>query len=324
MSVRSTPRPTLTGFALCLFLILVVAIGCGAPTAPTTAPPTSAPRRAAQPTAAPAQPTSAPAPTQAPAATVAPGDDSGALIPSSVEPIDRKIIKNAQLALTVQNAQTAIFQITGIASDVGGYVVGSRTFGVGDRTGAQISIAVPVERFEEALNMVRHVALRVEQDTTSSAEVTEQFVDLQSRLRNLEATAARLRDFLNRATTMTETLSVNTELTRVEGQIEQIQGKLNALNARSSFSTIAVDLNEPAPTPAPTGTPTVTPSPTPIVWHPDETVQSAVRVQTSLFQSVVNLAIWFAVVLLPYLLAALAVGLGIRWLAQKTRRKATP
>lgn len=332
MSAKTHP------FSFSLLLVVIVlavaAIGCGAPAAPTAAPAaTSGVKRAAQPTAAPAQPTAAPAmvegtaapqPTSAPAA----GDDS-TYHPSNAAPIDRKIIKNAQLSLVVENTATALFQITGISSDVGGYVVGSRTFGVGDRTGAQISIAVPVDRFEEAVNMVRHTALRVEQDMTSSAEVTEQFIDLESRLRNLEATATRLREFLARANTITETLKVNDELTRIESETEQIKGKLNALNARSSFSTIAVDLNEPYPTPAPTNTPTVTPTttptvtPTPVIWRPDETFASAATVQTSLFQSLVNVLIWFGVVFLPYLIAALLLGLILRWFIQKTRPKKT-
>ncbi len=319
-------------FALVILFVAAILLGCGgAPAAPTAAPLTSAPFRAAQATAAPAQPTGAPtALPQVPKPTLAPQGDNVPFVPSNAAPIDRKIIKNAQLELTVQDSHTALFQITGIASDVGGYVVGSRTFGVGDRTGAQISIAVPVDRFEEAVNMVRHVAQRIDQDVTSSAEVTEQFIDLESRLRNLEATAARLREFLSRTTNITETLKVNSELTQIEDQVEQIKGKLNALNARSSFSTIAVDLNEPFPTPAPTNTPTITPSPTPtvtptlIVWRPDETLSSAVTVQTSVFQGLVNVLIWFSVVLLPYVIVALLVGMIARWFVQKTRRKLMP
>lgn len=326
-------QPLSFSLLLAILVVAVVSIGCSA-SAPARIPAaaTSAPLRQSQqqPTAAPAQPTSAPAPTSAPEATAAPsGNDSDGsvseYIPNNPSPIDRKIIKNAQLSIVVQNAATALFQITGISSDVGGYVVGSRTFSVGDRTGAQISIAVPVDRFEEAVNMVRNTALRIEQDMTSSAEVTEQFVDLQSRLRNLEATAARLRDFLNKANTITETLKVNDELTRIESESEQIKGKLNALNARSAFSTIAIDINETYPTPAPTFTPTVTPTatptvtPTPVIWRPDETFSSAATVQTSLFQGLVNVLIWFSVVFLPYLVGALLFGLLIRWFIQKTR-----
>lgn len=309
LTLQTLSHRSLFSVALILGIATIPLIGCGTPATPAPFPMSDQ---------APA-PTSAPAPTAAPAQPTAAAASSGDVIPgaSNAAPIDRKIIKNAQLSLTVQNTPNAIFQITGIASDVGGYVVGSRTFGDGDRTGAQISIAVPVERFEEAVNMVRHVAQHIDDDTTSSAEVTEEYVDLQARLTNLDATPTRLRDFMNRAQTITETLAVNKELTRVEQEMEQIKGKLNALNARTAFSTIAVDLQEPAPTPSPT------PSPTAIVWRPDETVQSAMRVQTNLFQTLVNLTIWFGVVLLPYLVVALVIGVSVRWFIQKTR-KSTP
>lgn len=323
-SRNALSKLTTFSFLLIILLVALVISACAPSAAPTANPPTGAPARPAQPIGAPAQATSAPAPTTAPAATAAPAGDSGASIPSNVAPIDRKIIKNAQLALTVQDTPGALFQITGISSDVGGYVIGSRTFGVGDRTGAQISIAVPVDRFEEAVNMVRHVALHIDQDMTSSAEVTDQYVDLESRLRNLQATATRLREFLTRADNITDTLKVNDQLTAIEQQSEEIQGKLNALNARTSFSTIAVDLNEPVPTEAPTATPTVTPTPTPIIWRPDQTFSTAATVQTSLFQGLVNALIWFVVVLLPYVLLALLVGLIVRWFVRKTRHTTSP
>lgn len=328
------PSETKFAFGLLCAMLVLFLFGCGAPAAPapTQAPPRQ--QRAAQPTAAPAQPTAAPAqPTQAPAPTMAAvenGNDTTApYIPANPIPIDRKIIKNAQLDLTVEDTPIALMRITGIASDVGGYVVSSRTFGDGDRTGAQISIAVPVDRFEESLNLVRRVALHINQDITSSSEVTEQYVDLESRLRNLEATSARLREFLNRAQTITETLTVNQQLTNVESETEQIKGKLNALSARSAFSTITTDLQEPLPTPAPTHTPTITPSPTPTatptpnVWRPGETLDSAVTLQTNLLQGLGTLAIWLIVVLLPYLLAFALLVLGVRWLVQRFR-KPTP
>lgn len=328
------PGETKFAFGLSFAMLVLFLFGCSAPSAPapTQAPPRQ--QRAAQPTAAPAQPTAATAqPTQAPAPTMAASgnenDTTAPYIPANPIPIDRKIIKNAQLDLTVEDTPIALMRITGIASDVGGYVVSSRTFGDGDRTGAQISIAVPVDRFEESLNLVRRVALRINQDITSSSEVTEQYVDLESRLRNLEATSARLREFLNRAQTITETLTVNQQLTNVESEIEQIKGKLNALSARSAFSTITTDLQELLPTPAPTHTPTITPSPTPTatptpnLWRPGETLDSAVNLQTNLLQGLGTLAIWFIVVLLPYLLAFALLVLGVRWLVQRFR-KPTP
>lgn len=286
----------------------------------------------ASPTSAPAAPTSAAAATSAPAAmaaataanrnvpaaatSVAQSSTSG-VVPSNPAPVDRQIIKNAQLTMVVNSVDSAVVRLTGIASDVGGYLVGSRTFLEGSRKAAQVTLAVPVDNFESSLNLVRKVALTIENDLSSSNDVTEQFVDLQSRLTNLQATEARIRDFLGKAQTVDEALKINAQLSDVDQQIEAIKGKLNAMSARTTFSTITVDLHEPAPTPSPTATPTVTPTPTPVAWRPDQTFQSAVTVQTNVLRSLGDVFIWFAVVVLTYLVIPLLLFALVRWFMGK-------
>ena len=308
-------------FALVLFLLMVVVwVNACAASAPTAAPPAAFPQaagRLAQPTSAPpvvAQGAPEAAPPSAPSA-------GGA--PSIPLPIDRRIIKNAQLTETVDNTDTAIARITGIATDVGGYVAGSHTFIEGNHKGGQITISVPVDRFEEALNLVRKVALALDSDVTSSSDVSAQYVDLQSRLTNLQATADRIREFLGKAQTVDEALKINAQLSDVESQIEQIKGQLNVLSTRTAFSTITVDIHEQLPTPMPTFTPTSTPTPTPVGWHPDQTFSSAVGVQSTLLRALGDLLIWFIVVLLPYIVVIGLVGMGIGWLLQRLSRPRT-
>jgi hypothetical protein len=218
----------------------------------------------------------------------------------------RKIIKNAQLLLTVESTDSALDRLTGIAADMGGYIISTRTFFEAGLKAATITFAVPVDRFEDALRRVRAVALKVEREEASGQDVTDQYVDLESQLRNLEATADRIRDFLQKAQTVEEALKVNQQLSAVEKDIETVKGKLNYLQGRSAFSTITVDIREPRPTPTPTLTPTITPTPTPtptpVGWHPNETLKRAVDAQTTLFRALVDIGIWMIVVLLPYLI----------------------
>ena len=259
------------------------------------------------------------------AATAAAGSNG----PSSAAPVDRKIIKNGQLSMTVNDSvDVAMMRITAIASYVGGYLVGSRIYVEGSassgRRGAQAVIAVPVDRYEDALNQVRQIAHSVESDTSASSDVTEQFTDLQSRLRNLESTSARIRDFLGKAQTVDEALKINAQLADVDRQIEEIKGKLNAMTARTTYSTITVDMHEIVPTATPTSTPTSTPTPTatptmtPNAWHPDQTFTTAATVQTNLISALVrtlgDFLIWFVVVILPYLLVLGIVAAVIRWI----------
>jgi hypothetical protein len=220
---------------------------------------------------------------------------------------NRKIIKNANFMLTVESADSAVDRLTGIAGDMGGYIVSSRTFFEGGLKAATVTFAVPVDRFEETMRRVRGIALKVDQESASGQDVTDQYVDLQSQVRNLEATADRIRDFLKKAQTVEEALKVNQQLSQVEKEIETIKGKLNYLGDRSAFSTLTVEVRESRPTPTPTFTPTPTATPTPVVWDPSRTMKRATEAQTTLLHALVELLIWLVVVVLPYALIAAVV-----------------
>ncbi|HPD42084.1 MAG TPA: DUF4349 domain-containing protein, partial [Anaerolineae bacterium] len=96
----------------------------------------------------------------------------------------------------------------------------------------------------------------------SGQDVTDEYVDLQSRLGNLEATRDRIRTFLDQAQTVDEALRVNEQLAAVEAQIEQVKGRMVYLRERSAYSTITVQLDPELPS-----APEVTPVPTP-TWSP--------------------------------------------------------
>ena len=343
-----------------MIVVVLILVACSAPTpAPTSAPPTKAPAAnpptsAPKPTSAPMatrapEPTKAAAPTSAPKPDVATAPSSsttnGASAQAVVVTTQRKIIKNANFNLTVENVDTAVDRLTGIAGDFGGYITSSRTFFEGGLKAGTVTFAVPVDRFEETLRRVRGLALKVEQESASGQDVTDQYVDLESQVRNLEATADRIREFLKKAQTVEEALKVNQQLSQVEKEIETIKGKLNYMGDRAAFSTVTVELREPRPTPTvtltptltptptvtptPTATPTTTPTATPTPWNPGATVQQAVDTQSSLLRTLVELLIWISVVFLPYLIVA---GLGlwcfmliVRWMNKRpTKRPPTP
>lgn len=240
---------------------------------------------------------------------------------------ERKIIKSAQIAMTVQNTDFALNQLTGIASDAGGYILSTRTFFQGNLKAASITFAVPVDRFEEALWRTLAVAAKIDQNNTAGQDVTDQYVDLQSQLTNLQATADRIRGFLDKAQTVDEALKINEQLAQVEQQIETVKGKMNYMQGRAAFSTITVDLHEPPPTPTPT--PVISPQPTstptatatPVVWRPDETLRNAADTQAALLRALTDLTIWIVVVFLPYAIFFGAVAWLIRCVVEWFRRR---
>lgn len=321
-------------------LAVIILTACGGAVAPTAQPQTEFEKPAALPaTFAPAE-ASVPEPAQ-------PQSDQAKTIEGSAGPIyeiageegenilvqntTRKIIKNADMRLLVKDTDTAIDRTTQIVTDLGGYIVSSRTW-YQDYYGnnlkyATITIGVPVEQFERALQRFRDIAMRVLDENASGEDVTDQYVDLQSQLQNLEATRARIQGFLKDAKTVDEALRINQQLSEIEGEIEKIKGRMNYLADRSAYSTITVNL-EPdlpvlTPTPTPTITPTFTPSPTatPRPWKPGETYHKARNTVVSAYQGIFDFLIWLVVVILPILLPPALILWGLWKLLTRKSRK---
>ena len=110
-----------------------------------------------------------------------------------------------------------------------------------------ITIRIPAQNFVNATNAMRALGV-VRGDTTTTEDVSQEYVDLQSRLRNLRAEQNVLLALFGRAKTIKDTLAVQGQLSNVEGQIEQITGRVKFLDARTLFSTVTVHLQEPGVT----------------------------------------------------------------------------
>ncbi len=284
-----------------LTLLAVLASACGG-----AAPARLAMQDAASGAAAPQQSAEQPKPAEAPAAPAAGGNadknlPAGAGVQASPYRDTRMIIKNGEMTLLVADTDRAIDQATGVAVDTGGYIVSSKTWLDNGFKYATLTMGVPSDQFEVAQRRLRGLALEVQTDTASGQDVSQEYVDLQSRLTNLEATAARIRDFLKDAKKVDEALQVNQQLSEVENEIEQVKGRMQFLKDRSAFSTLAVTLNPQRPTPTPA------PTPTPQVWQPGQTVEAAGNTLGNLLRGLVDAVIWFGIVLLPLVIPVLAL-----------------
>ncbi len=242
--------------------------------------------------------------------------------PGQAASIDRKIVKNAEVSVLVEDSDVAIDRLTQVVSDAGGYIVSSRIwfqeyYGENYKY-ASITLSVPVDQFEVSLRRIRDLAIRVLNETASGEDVTDQFVDLESRLRNLEATQARIQSFLEDAKTVDEALRINQELASIEAQIEEVKGRMNYLSDRSAFSTITVTLSPQLPDIEPA---TPTPTPTPAPWTPADTLEDATHTLVSAYQGIVEFAIWLFVAILPVVAPpALIVWLIVKGVRRKSNK----
>ncbi len=239
----------------------------------------------------------------------------------------RKIIKDAQLSLEVPSVQLALSRISGAVAQVGGYTLETNTsYSQQNTQQAFIKVAVPVDQFEATLQRMREAAGRVISEQATGVDATQEFVDVQSQIANLEATQARIREFLDQATTVEEALQVNAQLTEIEGQISQYKGRLQFLAQRAAYSTITVQLQEPplpTVTPSPTPSPTPTPTPTPF-WNPSRTATQATSTLTTIIQAIMTVAIWLLIVVLPLALPIVLIVLVVQALRRRGARRTTP
>lgn len=271
------------------------------------------------------------APTSAPATPMPLDNTASGVLPAAAPRSDRLIVKNSEMQVTVENSDVAIDRVTQLVGDLGGYIISSRIW-YQDWLGASykyasITIGVPVDRFEAAMRRLRGLALQVDDEHASGQDVTDEYVDLESRLRNLEATRDRIRTFLDKATTVEESLTVNEQLAAVEAEIEAVKGRMNYLFDRSSYSTITVQLNPalpaapipptPSPTLIPMPTPTATPLPTPTPWSATAIASDAAFTLTSILQTLAGIAIWFGIVVLPLVLPVALFVWGVRYVARR-------
>jgi Domain of unknown function (DUF4349) len=245
----------------------------------------------------------------------------GAPLAQQIGDPSRKIIKDAQMSLEVADVDLAISRVSGVAAQSGGYVLETSTSldGYGRKT-AYLKVAVVVDQFEAALQRLREGANRILSEQASGVDVTQEYVDVQSQIANLESTQARIRQFLDQAKTVEEALKVNAQLTEIEGQLSLLKGRLQFLGQRAAYSTITVQLQLPPP---PTPTPAPTPTPEPI-WNPEKTTAQASITLLTIVQSLATLLLWFAIVVLPLAIPVVLAVLALRWLLRRGRRAAPP
>jgi hypothetical protein len=266
------------------------------------------------------------APAEEPAAAEPsePRATQGAVSAPVEQPQARLIIKDGRMTLIVVDTEAAVDGAVRLIDGFGGYIISQRVFDDADGYRfATLRLAVPVERFEEAMRRLRDLGDVID-ESSSGEDVTEEFVDLQSRLGNLEVTRERLRELLEEASTVEEALEVDRQLRLIEEEIAVIQGRINFLAQRAAFSTIDLSIEPLIPTPTPTATPTVTPTPTPTpiptpeTWRPGDTVQVAAVQFQDTFQNIADAVIYVGIFCGPWLILLALIAVPF-WLIARRR-----
>ena len=156
------------------------------------------------------------------------------------------IVRTGDMQLVVADVLAAIERIAGLAGSADGYVVSSSSWREGDRLVGNIAIRVAAERFDDTVRTLRGLAVEVLSESTSSKDVTEEYVDLSAKLKNLEATEAQLLRLMEKAERVEDILDVQRELSRTREDIERTKGRMQYLERTSATSLINVRLEQAA------------------------------------------------------------------------------
>ncbi len=170
---------------------------------------------------------------------------------STAESADRKIIRNANLTLEVNSTTEAQHRVTSIAEAHGGFVVTSESKQREAAEPAQrtldikLVVRVPAMHFGAALDQIRGLANNIREENISGQDVTEEFIDLEARIKTQRALELQFLEIMKQARTVSDAMEVQRQISDVRTDIEKLEGRKRFLENRASLSTITVNLETP-------------------------------------------------------------------------------
>lgn len=257
-------------------------------------------------------------PASAPEARVA--EESAANTGSGVSAaaVERIVIKNADLAIVVSDVKGRMKNIQIMAEQMGGFVVSSNlyqsyTSDYIEVPEAQIVIRVPSDQLEKAMDQIKKDTVEVQTENISGQDVTAEYVDLQSRLKNYEAAEAQLDEILKKATETEDVVNVFNQLVYYREQIELVKGQIKYYDEAAALSAISVRIiAEETIQPVVIGT-----------WEPKGVALEAVQNLVDFLKGFTEFLITFVIFILPVLIIIFVflylIFLGARALFRKMR-----
>jgi len=207
-----------------------------------------------------------------------------------VTPDQQLIVYTGSLELEVTDVDAAVAQAEQLVRGLGGHVASSSASNLDKGKFATVTYRIPAERWSEALTGLKALAGRVVDEKTESEDVTAQVVDLDAQLANLRTTETAFQSIMDRATTITDVLKVQAELTKVRGDIERLTAQRDLLANRAALATLEVSFNTP---------PVAEVNRASEGWDLGSEVDSALAALVRLGQGALSLLIWLVIVIVP-------------------------
>ena len=233
----------------------------------------------------------------------------------TTEAADRKIIRNAEITIEVPSTTDAQHQVTSIAETHGGFVVTSEAKQRESNDPAQrtldikLVVRVPSNQFGRAFDEIKKLAGNTPSENVTSQDVTEDFIDLEARIKTQKALEVQFLEIMRQANKISDALEVQRQIAEVRTDIEKLEGRKRFLENRSSLSTINVNIQTPKPVIAVTET------------GFRQSLREAVSDSISLASDMVLLFARFLIMMAPVaLFVLLPSALVIRYLIRRAKR----
>jgi len=226
--------------------------------------------------------------------------------------IQRMVIKNADLSIVVDDPIQKMESIAAMADEMGGFVVDSNIWQNTLHNGAKvphasITIRVLSERLDEALDRIKDGVGEITSENVSGQDVTSQYTDLSSRLRNLEAAETQLQEIMDEARATEDVLQVYNNLVNVREQIEVIKGQMGYYEEAAKLSRISVDITgDEEAQPLQIGG-----------WEPAGVAKEAIEAMINTLQWLGDVAIWVVLCVLPI---GILIGIPLFFIGRYVRR----
>ena len=156
----------------------------------------------------------------------------------------RKLIKNGTLSFETNDIEKTREEIEKLYQEFNGYIASENHFNYGERLQHEQEIRIPSQNFDPFIEKLEQLGNKIENRHISTQDVTEEFIDVEARLKTKKDLEARYLDLLKLAKTVEDMLSIESQLGSVRAEIESMEGRLNYLNNQVAFSTIKVSYYE--------------------------------------------------------------------------------
>lgn len=159
---------------------------------------------------------------------------------------NRKIIYTANLSIEVKNYQQILNKIQSEITNRGGYIVDSNMIGETEHnpTNGHVTVRIPQNQFREFMQIVEEGSNNVLDSSVSGQDVTEEFIDLDSRLKSKRVVEERLLSFMEQAEKTEDLLTISNDLADVQGELDEITGRIKYLENRTDLATITISIKE--------------------------------------------------------------------------------